>query len=72
MAKDKKKEEVAPAEDQDGSNETGVSQALAQAHVFSMSAAVVTKVLEETVLQKAAEHLYNKYLQPKIRPYTAL
>jgi len=37
----------------------------------SNSLSIVTKVIEETILQKAAEQLYNKYLIPKIRPYTA-
>ena len=31
----------------------------------------MTQVLSETILQKAAEHLYGKYLQPKVMPYTA-
>ena len=31
---------------------------------------VVAKIIEETILQKGAEHLYNKYLTPKIMPYT--
>ena len=35
------------------------------------SISVVSQVLEETVMQKAAEYLYNKYLQPKVMPYTA-
>ena len=30
---------------------------------------IVTKIIEETILQKGAEELYTKYLKPKIRPF---
>ena len=33
---------------------------------------VAHDVLENTILQKAAEYLYDKYLRPKVRPYVAL
>mmetsp|Transcript_43378 Transcript_43378/g.57426 ORF Transcript_43378/g.57426 Transcript_43378/m.57426 type:complete len:114 (+) Transcript_43378:99-440(+) len=36
------------------------------------SLAVVSKLIEDTILQKGAEHLYNKYLQPKIMPYVSM
>ena len=45
---------------------------LKEAKGNSDSLRVITYILNETVLQKAAEHLYNQYLAPKVRPYTAL
>ena len=30
---------------------------------------IVTKVIEETILEKGADRLFNKYLAPKIRPF---
>ena len=33
---------------------------------------VVESILDETVIQKVAEHLYNRYLQPKILPYVMM
>ena len=32
---------------------------------------VVSKLIEDTFIQKGGEHLYNKYLQPKIMPYVS-
>ena len=34
------------------------------------SLALIGDLIEETFLQKGAEFLYNKYLKPKIRPFT--
>jgi len=42
------------------------------AHKHANSLAIIGSILEETILQKGAEHLYNAYLMPKILPYTAL
>ena len=36
------------------------------------SISVVEQVLSETVLQKVAEHAYNKSLPRKVRPFCAL
>lgn len=41
-------------------------------HNLSGSLDAVLQILDKTVLQKCADVLYNKYLQPKILPYTAL
>lgn len=34
------------------------------------SFSVVEEIIESTILQKAAQHLYEKYLRPKVRPFT--
>lgn len=33
---------------------------------------LVEQVISDTILQKGAEDLYDKYLAPKTRPYTAM
>ena len=38
---------------------------------FSESIQIVQDILSETILKNGGDHLYNKYLQPKIRPYVA-
>jgi hypothetical protein len=38
---------------------------------FSESIGVVKDILEDTILQLGAEHLYSEYLAPKVRPYVA-
>lgn len=39
---------------------------------FQDSIGVITQLLEETILQRGAEFLYDRYLLPKVMPYTAL
>ena len=29
-------------------------------------------MLDETILEKGAKHLYSEYLKPKVRPYTVI
>ena len=38
---------------------------------MSESINVVTEILNETILQRGADHLYSEYLAPKVRPYAA-
>ena len=49
----------------------GLSLEVMQAREDALSIHVVEQVFNETILQKCAEHSYNRYLAPKIRPYTA-
>ena len=65
MKKDKKEEE-----NQDIQHDS-LLKMLEMAKDSSNAIPIVHQVLEETILQKAAEYLYNKYLTPKVRPYTA-
>ena len=58
----KNKDKAAAAEEEEAANELSASKALDQTKNFANSISVVTQVLNETVLQKAAEHFYNKYL----------
>ena len=36
------------------------------------SLSIVGEIIDKTILEKGANHLYNKYIMPKILPYTAL
>jgi hypothetical protein len=45
---------------------------LKQLFAASDSLQVVERILDETILDKAAEVIYLKYLVPKVKPYTAL
>ena len=47
------------------------SQLIEQMRGYSESLYIVSDVLSETILKNGGDHLYNKYLQPKIRPYVA-
>ena len=53
--------------DNDYLKEPEMQQALSNMN----SLEVVEKILDQTVLQKVAEHAYNKYLTPKVRPFCA-
>ena len=65
MKKDKKEEE------NPDSQHDNVLKMLDLAKDCGNAIPIVHQVLEETVLQKVAEYLYDKYLRPKVRPYTA-
>ena len=32
---------------------------------------IVSQIIDDTFVEKGGEHLYNKYLQPKIMPYVS-
>ena len=38
----------------------------------SESISIVAQIINETILQDGAEILYLKYIEPKVRPYTAM
>ena len=65
MKKDKKEDETLE------SQHDNMQKMLELAKDNGNAIPIVHQVLEETILQKAAEYLYDKYLRPKVRPYTA-
>ena len=75
MADKKKKQQKEKEKEEEAVNDNApnpLDLIIEQAKSNSTSIQVVQDILSETILQKAAEHLYNKYLTPKIMPYTAL
>ena len=64
----KKPVAASPAEEHHGAD---LEAELAKMTDFQNSIGVVSQILEETILTKGAEHLYNMYLKPKVLPYAA-